>query len=538
MMRQKLLKLVSLVLTFILAATVVLPPVVSAAATTPSQIIQQIKRTYSKSRSSFGRSFDGYCGTLTGYQLYYMGLTTGKDRQNGKDGYDNYCNQEYSSGGYRIKAYSGKRWTLREALDHITEGGTKDAYNILVGFESTPSRAGRRYGHSCVIHGIIDGKVYFMESYSVYLNGTRYKEGAPISCTIAEFCAYYKSTTTKFDGVIHFGAKDYADLCETYPTSFEALVYQEAQLMSQPCTEQVDEASELLDSLAPGQKLQISGLLKNEEGEYWYKTEGDVSGYVRAETVQVSRFLYDDVTVENIKAPSALRQGRSFNIKGQIETGSNGIYSVRSQVFSLNDETQEPVFTTADLVESDHYSLKNSNISDDLAFRELPLGSYRFELAAVIGSYYVGLGQLQVHWETVSLWNSEFQVTEKKSDACQITFDPQGGTTSVNRTTVVDGQSIGTLPTAQVTGQVFLGWFTEEEGGERVTAEFQPQEDMTLYARFSTPEELEAAAEKCWYIYADGMTVMGCAELDGELYYFTAADPTGLGSAVWTTTLA
>jgi len=534
-MQKKLLKLLSLAVAAVLAVSVFFPSDVNAAGMTASKITSQIKRTYAKCRSSFGRSFDGYCGTLTGYQLYYMGITAGRDRQNGNEGYDRYCSQSYSTGGYRIKAYSGKSWTLLRALNKITDNGSKDAYNILVGFESTPSRAGRRYGHSCVIHGIIDGKVYFMESYPVYLNGAHYREGAPISCTIKEFCDYYASTTSKFDGVIHFGAKDYADSCDRYPTAFEGVALEQTELRSLPCFEDVDSASELVANVLSGDKVNIVGVIRNTQGDFWYQVEGESSGYVSADAIQVSRFYYDDVVLENVSAPAALRQGKSFKVKGEIRTEHNQLYTVRSQVYSLDHPEQEQVLNTADIVEDTLYSLKNSAISQELAFRDLAPGSYRYELAAVIGSYYYGLDQLQIRWETVSLWNSDFRVTEKSSDAFQITFDECGGSVSVNRTAVVDGDPIGQLPIAQCGTEVFLGWFTQEDGGERVTAEYVPEDNMTLYARYSTPEELEAAADAFWYVFADGITVIGSAEIDGVLYHFTAPDPMGLGGSLWTT---
>lgn len=534
-MQRKLLKLLSLALAVLLAISVILPSDTEAAGTTAAQITAQMKRTYSKCRSAFGRSFDGYCGTMTGYQLYYMGITATRDRQNGKEGYDTYCKQTYSTGGYRIKAYSGKSWSLRGALNQITDNGNKDVYNILVGFESTPSRAGRRYGHSCVIHGIIDGRVYFMESYPVYINGTRYREGAPISCTIKEFCEYYASTTTKFDGVIHFGAKDYADTCKSYPTFFEGMVLNDAELRSQPCSSEVDPSSKLKDNLASGDLVNVTHAVVNTDGDLWYQVKGASSGYVRAEQIQTVRFLYDDVELDNVSSPSALRQGKSFKIKGEIKTKYNHLYTVRSQVFSLEQDGREQVLSTTDVVEDSAYNLKNSTISQELAFRELAPGSYRFELAAVVGSYYFEMGQLQVRWETVPLWNSDFHVTEKTSDAFKITFDECGGTVSVNRTTVVDGDVIGQLPVAQRGTEVFLGWFTQKDGGERVTAEYMPEDHMTLYAHYSTPEELEADADAFWYVYADGVTVIGCAEIDGVLYHFTAPDLTGLSGTLWTT---
>ena len=534
-MQKKLLKLLSVALAAIIFIGMVLPSDVHAAGASASKIISQIKRVYSQSRNSFGGSFDGYCGTLTGYQLYYMGITAGRDRQNGKDGFDRYKNQSYSSGGYRIKAYSGKSWTLRQVLNKITDNGSKNAYNILVGFESTPSQAGKRYGHSCVIHGIINGRVYFMESYDVYLNGTRYSEGTPISCSIKDFCDYYASTTTKFDGVIHFGAKEYVDSCDRYPTFFDGVLLQDAELRSQPCLAEEDDSSKLLDILNAGSKVCVTGVIKNAQDKYWYQIDGNDIGYVNAEMVQVFEFTYDDVTLQNVSAPSALRQGKSFKIKGEIKTENNQLYTVRSQVFLLDQEVQEQVLATADMVEDTLYSLKNSTISQELAFKKLAPGNYRYELAVVVGSYYYDLEQLQVRWETVALWNSDFCVTEKTSDAYQITFDECGGNVSVNRTTIVDGDPMGQLPTSQRGTEVFLGWFTQPDGGERITAEYIPEEDMTLYARYSTPSELESAADAFWYVYADGITVIGCAEIDGILYHFTAPDPTGLGGSLWTT---
>lgn len=535
-MQKKLSKLLSFAMALILAVSVIIPSQVNAAGTTAAQITAQIKRTYSKSRSSFGRSFDGYCGTMTGYQLYYLGITTSRERQNGNESFDRYCNKTYSSGGYRITAYSAKNWTLKEALNKITDNGTKNAYNVLVGFESTPSRAGRRYGHSCVIHGIVDGTVYFMESYPVYVNGTHYREGVPIGLSIDDFCDYYRSTTTKFDGVIHFGAKDYADGCSRYPTFFEGLILDEADLMSQPCFAQQDSSSELLDTLTPGTKVTAVSIVKNTEGAFWYQVEGETSGYVYAEQIQAGSFRYEDVTLENVSAPSALRQGKSFKVKGEINARYNRLYTVRSQVFSLAEGLQEQVLATADMVEDTRYSLKNSAISQELVFRDLPIGSYRYELAAVVASYYYSFGQLQVRWETVPLWNSDFCVTEKKSDAWQITFDECGGTVDLNRISVVDGDALGQLPDAQRGSEVFLGWFTEEEGGERVAAEYLPESDMTLYARYSTPEALQSAADAFWYVYADGITVIGCAEIDGVLYHFAVPDLSGFGSPLWTAT--
>lgn len=62
--------------------------------------------------------------------------------------------------------------------------------------------AGRKYGHTCFIHAIIDGKVYFSDSQTVKIGQKEYPEGTPVSCTIEEFGRFYEPWT--FEGTIHF----------------------------------------------------------------------------------------------------------------------------------------------------------------------------------------------------------------------------------------------------------------------------------------------------------------------------------------------
>ena len=90
---------------------------------------------------------------------------------------------------------------------------------------------------------------------------------------------------------------------------------------------------------------------------------------------------------------------------------------------------------------------------------------------------------------------------------------------------------------AQRPGHVFLGWFTEAEGGQRVTADFVPEADMTLYAHWVSQEQLQnewMAGGNCWYLYSDGISTMICMELEGALYYFSAMEPMCQNWMVWT----
>jgi len=70
-----------------------------------------------------------------------------------------------------------------------------------------------------------------------------------------------------------------------------------------------------------------------------------------------------------------------------------------------------------------------------------------------------------------------------------ITFDAttNGGTLSGSATkTVGQGEQIGTMPTAEKSGEVFQGWYTSPSGGTRMTANtvVTADSDFTLYAQY------------------------------------------------------
>ena len=170
-----------------------------------SQIVQQIRDTYSNALSLSGRSsFNGYCGAYVSWQLASLGINTNYIGGNGNTQFDNYKNLTVTTGGYPVSAYPASSYSLNAALNSISQNGTADVYNILIGFEQGSGEAGRLYGHTCFIHAIIGGTVYFSESYAGTICGAYHTEGDPISCSIDAFCNYYGSWTV-LDGVIHFG---------------------------------------------------------------------------------------------------------------------------------------------------------------------------------------------------------------------------------------------------------------------------------------------------------------------------------------------
>lgn len=524
-MRIRLIKLGSLVLALLLMVTFFIPETAQSQATSPEEIRQQIRRCYSRALSLSGRSsFHGYCGPLTGYQIYLLGITSEPHLKSGKDFYDTFCNQRVTSGGYGVQAYPASEWTLQQALNDITENGTKDVYNILVGFQATPSASGSKYGHSCFIHAIIDGQVYFMDSYNMRLNGTRYPEGSPVSCSIPDFCAHYKKTTTKFDGVIYFKEAEYVDSCAIYPSNFYAAALTESEIRSQPCSVDENSSSQLLFTIQPGEQLNVTATVENTNGELWYCVTDEATGYIPADNVKVCQFLFDDVKVENVKAPTFLRSGKSEQIRGDISTQKNTLSMVSTCIY---DENMDVISETADTVDGKTYRLQNSKAEEELDIKKLKSGRYFFELSVDVENYYVRENQLYTETETVQLWKTEFVVADQKLKTNVVTFETDNGTLELNSKTVVEDQTVGAMPEAQRSGYVFRGWYTAPEGGEQVTGDTVLSESLILYAQWDDKQVLHDALDggaQCWYFFADGLSSMGCVELNGEMYYFASPD--------------
>ena len=68
----------------------------------------------------------------------------------------------------------------------------------------------------------------------------------------------------------------------------------------------------------------------------------------------------------------------------------------------------------------------------------------------------------------------------------QITFDANGGTVSTTQKQVTYGKAYGILPVPKRAGYSFLGWYTEADSGNEVTARTKVahKEDKTLYAHW------------------------------------------------------
>lgn len=97
---------------------------------------------------------------------------------------------------------------------------------------------------------------------------------------------------------------------------------------------------------------------------------------------------------------------------------------------------------------------------------------------------------------------------ENKRSSCTITFDANGGTLTTNTLDVAYGNAAGTLPTPTYGDYSLVGWYTEKNGGTKVTADTPIASSMTLYAKWNnwdgTSTEPEYDAETKTYTITNG----------------------------------
>ncbi len=405
-------RLFALTLSLLLIVTM-LPLTTSAAASKDQAMKNQIRTVYRKVQRMLGVwDLNGWCGLMTDYQLYALGVDTTLDIRDGNGQYDEYCNKQLSPNGYNINAYSAKQYTLEEVLNTISHGGTKDVYNILIGFQWTNTSAGRYYGHACVIHGIIDGKVYFVEGFATPLGGSA---GNPIVCTIAQFANYYNSWCS-FEGAIEFGTKVYTDFCQEYAANQFVETTMTVPLTTLP-TSAENEQNSVLRQVARGERLWAVGLYKNTLGQFYYKVnDGGVEGYVPAEPTQLIQLKQDDLATYGFSKLGALKSGKDVTLSGSVGTKQGTMSRLEVQILDAEGNVLQ---TSALNGLTRMRKLSNATLNKAINFAKLKAGAYTYSVTATLEHNYLEDGKLQTRQTQVNLWNDVFTVGSASADSIQ-----------------------------------------------------------------------------------------------------------------------
>jgi len=452
-------KVLSVLLVIVMAVTSIIAfvPAIEASAAktmTVDELKEQIVYSYEQAKKLSGRSsFNGYCGTMVGYQLKALGVNTDLWAVNGNDHYDHYVNMNKTSTGYKVNCYPASKGTIEQILNTITKNGTVDAYNILVGFQKgSTSEAGQKYGHVLLINGIIDGTVYFCESANRTIDGIWRKEGTVISCSISTFSQYYHKSCTQFEGIVHFG---WPCDCEEYnsdgtcsncgtPFNYESTktsvsgIYAITKKIS-PSTTPYATTQDTSYTFKAGTAVELLGKYKNAWDNVWYKVSygNGKTGYLYesyvskvATTVEPSHILATaTVQTEVMSLPCSaktnsasyevaiLKKGDTFDVtqvvtniagnywyKVKTAAGDEGwVWCEDTKVNSLNKESNKiiigsdmPTTHTAGKTRHVDYKLQTSysnikNVTGAIYNGTATSGTAVYKKTMNIGSKYVNL---------------------------------------------------------------------------------------------------------------------------------------------------
>lgn len=501
-------RVISLLLAVVLAVSLI-PVSASAAGDRVQEIEQQIRTTYRAALRGSGRySFNGYCGSLVNWQTCILGIDQYVHGCDGKDEYDHYVSQGVTCGGYKVRAYPAGQYTLNSALKAITNNGTMDAYNILVGFQRTNTREGSIYGHALLIHAILDGIVYFTECFNVSLNGKFWQEGEPIHCTIDAFSAFYDRWTV-FEGVAYFGVKSYADVCSEYPAGMTAMAQRELTVYEEPWDPEVYEADPTGGKIQVGRMVSVTALLKTPAGGYWYRLSN--GGYVQAEHLLRIADNTNDITLFDLKVPGALRRGVGWALRGKVNATGSELRSVEVVVYEPAVGIEEPVFRGFLEAEGQSLDLSIKAMDRQMIFRKLDVGIYRIAIRAEADSYSLQDGQVVCHSQTVTLHDSQFHIVTDWRHYVRVTYDGNGGDAMLDGKTIVRGDALGVLPTAIRRGYTFAGWALDPEGTQPVTEQTIIEGDTVLYAQWKQGGRINGWYEigGVWRYLENGKAVEG-----------------------------
>ena len=172
---------------------------VTAFAADTEKIADEITANYDKALSIAGRrSFHGNCNLATAYQLQAIGIyENGLDYSGtGSSWHAYFKNVSETSGGYNIVTISGKN-CLYDLVDRCGD----EIYNVVYSLGTGGSSGGN---HVLYIRAIIDGNVYFCDSFGTSYNHIYYAEGEGTVLPIDAFVSEYRRMNGNPYGCVYF----------------------------------------------------------------------------------------------------------------------------------------------------------------------------------------------------------------------------------------------------------------------------------------------------------------------------------------------
>ena len=324
-------------------------------------------RVFAQCLANSGRlTFQGHCGNYVSHQMVALGINAWRSSRNGNEYFDHYSTMRKTSGGYYPKAFSALEYGLEDGLNFITENGTKDVRNVMIGFQWTNTEAGAKYGHVVMIYGIYDGVVYFSESYPIYLKRA-HKEGELVTCSIAEFARYY-GAWTEYEGLVIFGGKTFLDSCKMLGTNLILQTRFDSYLRSEPCAVG-ENYCQRLRQVGAGERLHAIAVLKNPKGQQFYRLADGT--YIAANAVGAVRFNGEDMYIDDLVIPTTAAVGEEIELSGTVKNRY-----ARAATLSVSVEDSQGNMMFFEEMQCEGFDFPLGALNRQIQFKSLPEGIY------------------------------------------------------------------------------------------------------------------------------------------------------------------
>ncbi len=355
-------------------------------------------------------------------------------------------------------------------------------------------------------------------------------------------CFYYLEEVKKIYAI----PQGYTSQCPDYPCHatirIESLHEDGTWIRAFPCNENTarEEGFDIVESdyrlrkLKVGETYEATRIYKNTEGNYWYEvkwTEGGIekTGYIYSARTKMVKFLWNDADFINESVPVKITQGNSFGLFGTISSKYTNLSRIETLVLDVygNEHLRE----AADA--SGSYTLDYSPVDTAMVFGSLPVGTYKYEVKATLQNYSADGNQLSevAQKEVLLTPNAYFSVVDPQPVKYPVYFD--GGTLNPEygyAKSVYGGNEVGSLPTAELAGYEFVGWYTDPEFGVKVSERHVITGSTHFYARYQPKEYriyLDGYYNSVNMCYGDSFAGLPTPSKDGYVFEGWYTEPEG-----------
>lgn len=313
------------------------------------ELLSSITANYDSALSIAGRSsFYGYCNLATAYQLRAMGIYKDDLDYSGSGNlwYNHFKNESKTSGGYNVVTISGAN-CLYDLVSHYGNEIYNVAYCLGTGGTSGPT-------HVLYIRAIINGYVYFADSFGITYDREYFPEGTGTVLSLSQFMSSYKKMNGNAYGCVYFttdsksqhlaGSVENPEDWENTDTNYTPGKYIVTASMLR-IREKPDTSSESLDLIPNGETVTVTEISDN-----WGKVEwGEKTGWIcLTYALRLSEVTSNPLSVTSLTADRpAVFTNNAITWTALAKGGTNSKYFYSFYVYKDNEKIYAGTFSTA-----------------------------------------------------------------------------------------------------------------------------------------------------------------------------------------------